>query len=201
MRRLPGVTFAGWSKWTENLLILFSPRTVSEKDLLAEMLSADVLPAGDDTPAQKRPLTPAPDNSEETGYVTGWRRILYKGLGWVSVGLAVVGFAVPGIPGTPFVILAGYFFIRSSPRSHAWLRRSRWFGPILRDWEQYRGVPRSLKYAGVFLIALGIVVVLVSGLPPALIGTILALEVIGILIVLRLRVVDPAPSLPALTMG
>ena len=82
----------------------------------------------------------AMNSTEPAGYVTGLRRKVYQVLGWASVGMAVVGFALPGIPGAPFVVLAGYFFIRSSPRSHAWLLQSRWFGPILRDWEQHRAV-------------------------------------------------------------
>ena len=40
-----------------------------------------------------------------------------------------------------------------------------------------------------------------SGLPTALIATILAFEVIAMIIVLRLRVVEPTPALPALSMG
>jgi uncharacterized membrane protein YbaN (DUF454 family) len=98
-------------------------------------------------------------------------------------------------------VLAGYLFIRPSPRSHAWLQRSRWFGPVLRDWERHRGVRRSLKYAGVGLIAVAIAAVLASGLPTALVATILVFEVIGMIVVLRLRAVEPIPPLPALSMG
>jgi uncharacterized membrane protein YbaN (DUF454 family) len=203
MQRLRGVTFAESSKWTGNLLVLFNPAILSENDVLAEMLSVEGVAAADAIPAPNLPMNSAPaaEGTQPAGYVTGWRRTVYRALGWVSVGLAAVGFALPGIPGAPFVVLAGYFFIRSSPRSHAWLLRSRWFGPILRDWEQHRGVRRPLKYAGVGLIALAIVVVLVSDLPTALIATILAFEVIGLVIVLRLRVVEPTPSLPALNRG
>jgi uncharacterized membrane protein YbaN (DUF454 family) len=203
MQRLRGVTFAESSKWTGNLLVLFNPAILSENELLAEMLSVEGVAAADAIPAPNLPMNSAPaaEGTRPAGYVTGWCRTIYRALGWVSVGLAAVGFALPGIPGAPFVVLAGYFFIRSSPRSHAWLLRSRWFGPILRDWEQHRGVRRSLKYAGVGLIALAIVVVLVSDLPTALIATILAFEVIGLILVLRLRVVEPTPSLPVLNRG
>lgn len=203
VRRLPGVTFAEWSKWTGNILVLFSPAIVSEKHVLAALSSVAGAPAAAVAPALNRPLTsaPAPQSTRPAGYVTGWRRTLYRALGWASVGLAAVGFALPGIPGAPFVVLAGYFFIRSSPRAHAWLLRSRWFGPILRDWEQQRGVRRSLKYAVVGLIAVASVAVLMSGLPTALIATILVFEVIGLTIVLRLPAVEPTPSLPASSLG
>jgi len=44
------------------------------------------------------------------------------------------------------------------------------------------------------------VVILMSGLPTGLIATILVFEVIGLILVLRLRVVESTPSLPALNM-
>ena len=203
MRHLPGVTHASSNQWTENILIQFNPRITSQKDVLAALLSVDGVAAEEEMPARIVPITLAPEpvSTPPVEYVTGWGRIVYQALGWVSVGLAAVGFAVPGIPGAPFVVLAGYFFIRSSPPAHAWLLRSRWFGPILRDWEQHRAIRRSLKYAVVGLIAVASVIIVMSGLPTAVIGTILAFELIGLIIVLRLRVVEPTPSLPALTVS
>jgi uncharacterized membrane protein YbaN (DUF454 family) len=207
IRHVPGVTFAESSKWTGNILVQFNPPIISEKEVLAEMLLAaeDVEACDENVLAPARQPAPnsalAMNSTEPAGYVTGLRRKVYQALGWASVGMAVVGFALPGIPGAPFVVLAGYFFVRSSPRSHAWLLQSRWFGPVLRDWEQHRAVRRSLKYTAVGLIAIAFVVILFSGLPVALIATILVFEVIGMTIVLRLRVVEPAPVAPALTIG
>ena len=201
IRRLPGVTFAEASKWTENILVLFSQPLANEESVLAEL--ARVVECG---PAIAPELigevgaSPMMQVAESGGYVTGLRRTIYHALGWVSVGLAVIGIIVPGIPGAPFVVLAGYFFIRSSPASHAWLLRSRWFGPILRDWEQQRAVRRSLKYTAIVLIAIAMVVILLSGLPTALIATILVFEVIGMIIVLRLKVAEPETKMvPLLT--
>jgi uncharacterized protein len=203
LRRLPGVTFAEASPWTENILILFAPST-SEENLLAELSLAveNGLALVDEPAVLISEIDPSSaletTNPEPAGYVTGWRRTIYRALGWVSVGLAVVGFILPGIPGAPFVVLAGYFFIRSSPESHAWLLQSRWFGPILRDWEQHRGIRRSLKYTAMGLIALAMVVIALSGLPTALIATILVFEVIGMIIVMRLREVEPVSLTPLL---
>jgi uncharacterized membrane protein YbaN (DUF454 family) len=203
MQSVPGVTFVEWSRWTENMLVLFNPLIVSEGDLLAAMVSVESVSAANGVVVRTVPvsLAPAPQETRPAEYVTGWQRAIYQALGWMSVGMAVVGFALPGIPGAPFVVLAGYFFIRSSPEAHAWLLRSRWFGPILRDWEQHRAIRRSLKYTAIGLIAAAFVIVLLSGLPTAVVGTILVLEVIGMTIVVRLPVVEETPALPEPSVG
>jgi uncharacterized protein len=126
--------------------------------------------------------------------MTGTGRVVYQALGWASVGMAVVGAITPGIPTAPFVLLAGYFFIRSSREAHEWLRQSRWFGPMLRDWEEHRGVRRSIRNAAVGLIVLGMAVTLMLGLPTAVLATILTLQLVGLAIVLSLRVVEPIPA-------
>ncbi|NDC64815.1 MAG: DUF454 domain-containing protein, partial [Planctomycetia bacterium] len=78
---------------------------------------------------------------------------LYVAAGWACVGLAVVGALLPLVPTTPFVLLASWCFFRGSPRIHAWLHRSRWFGPTLDDWEHYRGIRRSMKYRTIVLVS------------------------------------------------
>jgi uncharacterized membrane protein YbaN (DUF454 family) len=191
------------SEVTGNILILFDPRQTSEKALLAELQAiCSSLPAVA-APQPAGPVPPAvhdngadrnPHQAEAAVYLTGPAGRLYKALGWSSIGMAVVGAATPGIPTTPFVILAGYFFIRSSPAAHDWLLQSRWFGPMLRDWEEQRGVKRSVKYMAVGLIGAGMVFTSLIGLPAALVATILALEVIGLAVVLSLPVVEPTPS-------
>jgi uncharacterized protein len=126
--------------------------------------------------------------------VTGLRRLMYKTFGWSSLGLGAVGVVVPGIPTTPFLILSSYFFVRSSPKAHAWLLQSRLFGQIMRDWETYKGVTRSLKYTAVGLMGVGLVITSIAELPAAVVATIIALELIGATIVLNLPEVDHSPS-------
>jgi uncharacterized membrane protein YbaN (DUF454 family) len=72
------------------------------------------------------------------------RAILYLA-GWISVALAIAGAFLPLLPSTPFALLAAACFARSSPRAMQRLRSSPLLGPVLRDWEQHRGIRLSAK--------------------------------------------------------
>lgn len=83
---------------------------------------------------------------------TGVRRVLFVAAGLLCVGLAYLGALLPGLPTTPWVLLAGYCFSRSSPRLHRWLKRAPLFGRLLRDWDEHRGIRRPVKVVAVCLI-------------------------------------------------
>ena len=69
-------------------------------------------------------------------------------LGWISIGLGIVGIFLPLLPTTPFLILAAFFFSKGSDRLHHWLLNQPRFGTVIRDWEE-RGVirPQAKKKA------------------------------------------------------
>ena len=125
----------------------------------------------------------------------GLRRWLFVVLGCAFTALAGAGVVLPGIPTTPFLLVASYFFVRSSPRLHRKLLRSRAFGPILRDWHEHRGVKRRVKWVAVVGCTATIAISLVfGGLPwPARIVVALA-GAYGIWFVARLAVVPDDPS-------
>ena len=66
------------------------------------------------------------------------KKSLYKPLGFLFLGLGVLGIPLPVLPSTPFILLSAWFFARSSPRWHQWLRDSELFGPMIRNWEDSR---------------------------------------------------------------
>jgi uncharacterized membrane protein YbaN (DUF454 family) len=186
VRRLPGVTHAEASAVTGNMLIRFASRQTNERILLAALAELRLGLSPTMQPAEMSMTLPL----EPTGYVTGARRILYQLLGWSSVGLAIIGAITPGIPTAPFVVLAGYFFIRSSPEAHQWLRQSRWFGPILRDWEEHRAIRRSVRNLAIGLIVFGMGFTALLGLPATLTATIITLQLLGLVIVMSVPVVE-----------
>lgn len=72
-------------------------------------------------------------------------RIVYLCLGWVMVGLGVIGLVMPMMPGVVFLIVAAACFSRSSPRFEAWLLGHPRLGKPLRDWRAAGAIPRSAK--------------------------------------------------------
>lgn len=65
--------------------------------------------------------------------------------GSVSLVLGLIGVVVPGLPTTPFILLAAACYAKASPRLHAWLLNHRFTGPMLRDWEANRSLTRRTK--------------------------------------------------------
>ena len=78
-------------------------------------------------------------------------RILLLILGWFCVGAAFVGIFLPGIPTTPFLIVALWAFAKTSKKFHSWLLKHKRFGPILSNWESHKVVPRKAKILMVVL--------------------------------------------------
>ena len=78
-------------------------------------------------------------------------RIILLSLGFLCVGLAFIGIFVPGIPTTPFLIVALWAFAQSSKKFHAWLLNHKRFGAVLRNWESHKVVPIKAKITMVIL--------------------------------------------------
>jgi len=75
-------------------------------------------------------------------------------LGWLCVALGLVGIVVPGLPTTPFMLLAAWAFSRSSERFQAWLLDHPSFGPAVRDWRERNAIARQAKYLAVGMMTL-----------------------------------------------
>jgi uncharacterized membrane protein YbaN (DUF454 family) len=106
--------------------------------------------------------------------------------------LGLLGVFLPGLPTTPFVLVASYCLLRSSPRLHERLLHSKLFGGVLRDWHLHRGLRPHVRYKATAVIALVLAAsLLLTSLPLFAKLLILAIAAAGITYVWRLpSVVD-----------
>ncbi len=81
-------------------------------------------------------------------------KILWIFLGSVFVALAALGVALPGLPTTPFLILAAACYIRSSQKLYDWLISNKTFGPYLKDYREGKGIPKKAKILAISMIVL-----------------------------------------------
>jgi uncharacterized membrane protein YbaN (DUF454 family) len=147
VRRLDQVEACHAVRWTYRLVIDFRPENgVSDWFLdQAERSLESVLAAS----ARQHKATILLGNSPVDGSLmqvaSGPARWLNLALGGGALLMAVVGLLVPGIPTVPFLLLSSYGFARSSPRMNQWLRETKFFGPILIEWEEHGGLSRASK--------------------------------------------------------
>jgi uncharacterized membrane protein YbaN (DUF454 family) len=84
--------------------------------------------------------------------LTGFWKWFYICLGFLMLGFAYIGWLLPGIPCSPFVVLASLCFSRSSPRLEAWLLNNKFFGAYLRDLKEHGGIRRTVKIRATFIV-------------------------------------------------
>jgi hypothetical protein len=92
-------------------------------------------------------------------------RAAYLAAGFVFLGIGVLGVVLPVLPTTPFVLLAAACFARSSDRFHQWLLDHRYFGPLVREWRQYRSIPYRTKVFAIVMMAATLTVSIVFFVP------------------------------------
>ncbi|MFD1198157.1 YbaN family protein [Brucella gallinifaecis] len=89
----------------------------------------------DDVEAPIAPIAP----------ISAGKRILYLCLGFLMVALGIIGAILPVMPTTIFIILAAWFFARSSPKFEARLLADPRFGPMIIKWRERGAIPPRAK--------------------------------------------------------
>jgi uncharacterized membrane protein YbaN (DUF454 family) len=139
-----------------------------------------------------------PQNSRsdsEPPPVTGPKRVVFMALAGLFFVLGALGAILPILPTTPFLLLTSYFLTRTSPRLNQWLLTSRFFGPILRDWQQRGGVRPEVKVKAIIVVLMAVSLSLwLTDLPSTLRWVVAIMALIGIGVILRLPAAETAES-------
>ena len=88
-------------------------------------------------------------------------KIIWFSLGSIALVLASLGVILPLLPTVPFLLIAAFFFAKSSKKVHTWLVNHKLFGKMIRDWNERGAIDRKAKYFSTVSILLVIVVSLV----------------------------------------
>lgn len=88
-------------------------------------------------------------------------------MGILLLPVAIAGIALPLLPGTPVLILAGFCFARASPNLEAWLLDHPRLGPPLRAWRARGAIAWGAKMAASGAMGVSFVWMLASGAPLA----------------------------------
>ncbi len=80
------------------------------------------------------------------------RAVLFvAGTGFVALG--VIGVLLPVLPTTPFLLAAAACYSRGSARFYYALLNNRLFGPLIREWQRTRTIPRKAKWLALAVLA------------------------------------------------
>ena len=97
-------------------------------------------------------------------------RAIWMLVGCLSLLLGGVGVVLPGLPTTPFVILAAFAFSKCSPTLHRWFTEHRVFGPMIEDWATRGAIAPRYKAIAVTMMGAALGLSYVMGFAPWVLG-------------------------------
>ena len=120
------------------------------------------------------------------------KKWLFIAAGTGCVGIGTVGIAVPVLPTTPFLLLAAFFYARSSQRFHDSLLSNRVVGSYIRNYVEGRGMTPRSKVATLILLWLGIALTVAFATDIFALRLILLLIAAGVTVhILTLKTAEP----------
>jgi len=102
------------------------------------------------------------------------------GSGTFFLVIGIIGIFIPILPTTPFLILAAACYARGSKNFYNWLINNKWFGEYIKNYQEGRGVPFTVKILSIILLWITIAfstIIIVSNFLIQIILTIIAIVV------------------------
>lgn len=72
-------------------------------------------------------------------------KLFYIITGFLCIGLGILGAILPGLPTTPFLLLALFCFGKSSPRLQQWFMRTKIYQKYLKEYDEKRAMTMKQK--------------------------------------------------------
>ena len=72
-------------------------------------------------------------------------RLVYLTIGFISLGLGIIGIPLPILPTTPFLLLAMACFAKSSKRFEAWLYQTKLYQTYVADYRETKSIAKERK--------------------------------------------------------
>lgn len=73
------------------------------------------------------------------------KKYVFLVLGTLSLGIGMIGVLIPVLPTTPFLLMASFFYLRSSKRMYNWMLNHKVFGSYIYCYMKHRGVSQKTK--------------------------------------------------------
>jgi uncharacterized protein len=108
------------------------------------------------------------------------KRALWLCLGMLFLSLGMIGVLLPGLPTTPFMLLAAACFARSSQRFYSWLVNNPLFGDKVRRYRAGHGISPRIKLIAVSLTGLFVGYAALFGIPSELLFLRITVASIGV---------------------
>ncbi len=118
------------------------------------------------------------------------KKIIFITLGILMIIVGVVGIILPVLPTTIFLILAAYFFSHSSPDLYSKLMRNKTFGPIIRNYRDYRGITKSDRTKALITIWIIFGISMLISKNPILISILIIVGVVHTIYLFKLNLID-----------
>jgi len=93
------------------------------------------------------------------------KRPFYILLGFLFIGIGILGAILPVLPSTCFFIIAAYYFGLSSEKLENWMLNHPRIGPSIISWRKYRAIPRLGKIMAVTAMTLSGFLMIMSAAP------------------------------------
>ena len=83
------------------------------------------------------------------------KKKIYICVGLLAVGLGIIGAFLPVMPTVPFLLVALFCFERSSKKYHDMILNNKYFGKVLKDYYEGRGLTTSVKIKAILFLTCG----------------------------------------------